>query len=148
MRKVISGFYGDLKNVSRGFASMNYEVLAYRKGNLVKLEILIAGKKEEAFSKIVPEEDAPSEGRKIAAKLKDALPSQMFTLAIQAVLGGKIIARETLGAKRRDVTAPLYGGDVTRKNKLLDKQKEGKKKLAGRAQVRIPSKVFLDMFKS
>ena len=148
MRKVISGFYGDLKNVSRGFASMNYEVLAYRKGNLVKLEILIAGKKEEAFSKIVPEEDAPSEGRKIAAKLKEALPSQMFTLAIQAVLGGKIIARETLGAKRRDVTAPLYGGDVTRKNKLLDKQKEGKKKLAGRAQVRIPSKVFLDMFKS
>jgi GTP-binding protein LepA len=72
----------------------------------------------------------------------------MFALAIQAVLGGKIIARETLGAKRRDVTAPLYGGDVTRKNKLLDKQKEGKKKLAGRAQVRIPSKVFLDMFKS
>lgn len=148
LRKVISGFYSDLKNVSRGFASMNYEVLGYRPAKLVKLEILIAGKKEEAFSKIVPESDAAHEGRKIAAKLKDALPSQMFALAIQAVLGGKIIARETLGAKRRDVTAPLYGGDVTRKNKLLKKQKEGKKKLAGRAQVRIPSKVFLDMFKS
>jgi GTP-binding protein LepA len=145
---VISGFYGDLKNVSRGFASMNYEILGYHRAQLVKLEILIAGKKEEAFSKIVPEEEAASEGRKLAAKLKEVLPPQMFALAIQAVLGGKIIARETIGAKRRDVTAPLYGGDVTRKNKLLKKQKEGKKKLAERAQVRIPSKVFLEMFKA
>ncbi len=148
LRKVISGFYGDLKNVSRGYASMNYEMLGYRQANLVKIEILIAGKKEEAFSKIVPEDEAQFEGRRITERLKEKLPSQMFALAIQAVLGGKVIARETLGAKRRDVTAPLYGGDVTRKNKLLKKQKEGKKKLAERAQVRIPSKVFLEMFKS
>lgn len=148
LRKVISGFYSDLKNVSRGFASMNYEILGYRQANLVKMEILIAGKKEEAFSKIVPEDEAMSEGRKVTQKLKSVLPSQMFALAIQAVLGGKIIARETLGAKRRDVIAPLYGGDVTRKNKLLKKQKEGKKKLAGRAQMRIPSKVFMEMFKA
>jgi GTP-binding protein LepA len=148
LRKIVSGFYDDLKGVSQGYASMNYEPIGYRKCNLVKLEILINGEKEEAFAKIIPEEEASAEGRKIAAKLKDKLPPQMFSLPIQAVLGGKVVARETLGAKRRDVTAPLYGGDVTRKNKLLKKQKEGKKKLALRGQVHIPSKVFMDMFKS
>ncbi len=148
LRKIVSGFYDDLKGVSQGYASMNYEMTGYRPANLVKLDILINGEKEEAFAKIVPEEDAPFEGRKIAAKLKDKLPPQMFALPIQAVLGGKVIARETLGAKRRDVTAPLYGGDVTRKNKLLKKQKEGKKKLAARGQVHIPPKVFMDMFKT
>ncbi len=147
LRKIVSGFYDDLKGVSQGYASMNYEMIGYRPANLVKLDILINGERQEAFAKIVPEEDAAFEGRKIAAKLKDKLPSQMFALPIQAVLGGKVIARETLGAKRRDVTAPLYGGDVTRKNKLLKKQKEGKKKLQARGQMRIPSKVFMDMFK-
>ena len=148
MRKIVSGFYDSLKGVSQGYASMNYELIGYRPANLVKLEILINGEKEEAFAKIVPEEEAMPEGRKIAAKLKDKLPSQMFSLPIQAVLGGKVVARETLGAKRRDVTAPLYGGDVTRKNKLLKKQKEGKKKLQARGQVHIPPKVFMDMFKA
>jgi GTP-binding protein LepA len=148
MRKIVSGFDDSLKGVSQGYASMNYELIGYRPANLVKLEILINGEKEEAFAKIVPEEEAISEGRKIAAKLKDKLPPQMFSLPIQAVLGGKVVARETLGAKRRDVTAPLYGGDVTRKNKLLKKQKEGKKKLAARGQVRIPSEVFMSMFKA
>ena len=148
LRKIVSGFYDDLKSVSRGYASMNYEVTGYRQAKLVKLEIMIAGEREDAFSKIVPESEATSEGRKITEKLKEKLPTQMFALAIQAVLGGKVIARETLGAKRRDVTAPLYGGDVTRKNKLLKKQKEGKKKLAARGQVRIPAKVFLEMFKN
>lgn len=148
MRKIVSGFYDNLKSVSQGYASMNYEMIGYRPANLVKLEILINGVNEEAFAKIVPEDEAPAEGRKIAAKLKDKLPQQMFALPIQAVLGGKVIARETLGAQRRDVTAPLYGGDVTRKNKLLKKQKEGKKKLAARGQVHIPPKVFMDMFKS
>jgi len=148
LRKIVSGFYDALKGVSQGYASMNYEMIGYRPANLVKLDILINGEKEEAFAKIVPEEDAAYEGRKIAAKLKDKLPSQMFALPIQAALGGKVVARETLGAKRRDVTAPLYGGDVTRKNKLLKKQKEGKKKLQARGQVHIPSKVFMDMFKT
>jgi GTP-binding protein LepA len=148
MRKIVSGFYDSLKGVSQGYASMNYELTGYRPANLVKLEILINGENEEAFAKIVPEEEAQSEGRKITSKLKDKLPPQMFSLPIQAVLGGKVVARETLGAKRRDVTAPLYGGDVTRKNKLLKKQKEGKKKLQARGQVHIPPKVFMDMFKS
>jgi GTP-binding protein LepA len=148
LRKIVSGFYDALKSVSQGYASMNYEMIGYRAANLVKLEILINGENEEAFAKIVPEDEAPAEGRKIAAKLKDKLPAQMFALPIQAVLGGKVIARETLGAQRRDVTAPLYGGDVTRKNKLLKKQKEGKKKLQARGQVHIPAKVFMDMFKS
>lgn len=148
LRKIVSGFYDVLKGVSQGYASMNYEQIGYRQANLVKLDILINGEKEEAFAKIVPEEDAAYEGKKIVAKLKDKLPSQMFALPIQAALGGKIVARETLGAKRRDVTAPLYGGDVTRKNKLLKKQKEGKKKLQARGQVHIPSRVFMDMFKN
>jgi len=148
LRKIVSGFYDDLKGVSQGYSSMNYEMIGYRKANLVKLDILINGEREEAFAKIIPEEDALSEGRKIVSKLKDKLPTQMFSLPIQAVLGGKVVARETLGAKRRDVTAPLYGGDVTRKNKLLKKQKEGKKKLQARGQVHIPPKVFMDMFKS
>ena len=148
LRKIVSGFYDALKSVSQGYASMNYEMIGYRRANLVKLDILINGEPEEAFAKIVPEEEAQEEGRKIVSKLKDKLPTQMFSLPIQAVLGGKVVARETLGAKRRDVTAPLYGGDVTRKNKLLKKQKEGKKKLALRGQVHIPPKVFMDMFKS
>lgn len=148
LRQIVSGFYDALKSASQGYASMNYELLGYRPAKLVKLDILINGEKEEAFAKIVPEADAAAEGRKIVAKLKEKLPPQMFALALQAALGGKIIARETLGARRRDVTAPLYGGDVTRKNKLLKKQKEGKKKLAGRGQVRIPSEVFMSMFKS
>lgn len=148
LRRIVSGFYDTLKGVSQGYASMNYEMIGYRPANLVKLDILINGEREEAFAKIVPEADAGYEGRKITSKLKDTLPTQMFALPIQAVLGGKVVARETLGAKRRDVTAPLYGGDVTRKNKLLKKQKEGKKKLQARGQVHIPSKVFMAMFKN
>jgi len=148
LRRIISGFYDSLKNVSQGYASMNYQIVGYRSSKLVKLEILIAGKKEEAFAKIVPEEEVFAQGRAISAKLKEKLPPQMFALPIQAVIGGKVIARETLGAKRRDVTAPLYGGDVTRKNKLLKQQKEGKKKLAARSQINIPPQVFLEMFKS
>jgi len=148
LRKIVSGFYNTLKGISQGYASMNYEMIGYRSANLVKLDILINTEKEEAFAKIVSEEDAAFEGRRIAAKLKEKLPPQMFALPIQAALGGKIVARETLGAKRRDVTAPLYGGDVTRKNKLLKKQREGKKKLALRGQVHIPPKVFMEMFKT
>jgi len=148
LRKIISGFYDALKGVSQGYASMNYQIIGYRPANLVKLDILINGEKEEAFAKIVTEEEAAFEGRKIVAQLKEKLPPQMFALPLQAALGGKIIARETLGARRRDVTAPLYGGDVTRKNKLLKKQKEGKKKLQARGQMRIPPKVFMEMFKN
>jgi len=147
LRKIIVGFFDQLKGSSQGFASMNYEVLGYRKADLVKIDILVAGRKEEVFSKIVDKEDAFKEGKKMVSKLKEILPSQLFALPIQAAISGKIIARATKKAKRKDVTAPLYGGDVTRKRKLLERQKKGKKKLKERAQVYIPSRVFLEMFK-
>jgi len=148
LREIIIGFYDNLKGVTQGFASMNYEILGYRPGKLVKLEILVAGKKEEAFSKIVREEEAFNEGKKIVQKLKEILPAQLFAVPLQAVVSGKILARETIGAKRRDIIAPLYGGDYTRKRKLLEKQKKGKKKLEGRADIRIPPQVFLEVFKT
>ena len=148
LREIIIGFYDNLKGVTQGFASMNYEILGYRPGKLVKLEILVAGKKEEAFSKIVREEEAFNEGKKIVQKLKEILPAQLFAVPLQAVVSGKILARETIGAKRRDIIAPLYGGDYTRKRKLLEKQKKGKKKLEGRANIQIPPQVFLEMLKS
>ncbi len=147
LRKIIVGFFDKLKGISQGFASMNYEILDYRTADLIKLDILIAGKKEDVFSKIVESNEAYKEGRKIVSKLKEILPAQLFTVPIQAVISGRIIARETIKARRRDVTAPLYGGDVTRKRKLLERQKKGKKKLKARGQINIPSKVFLEMFK-
>ena len=141
------GFYDKLKSASQGFASMNYQFLEYRPADLIKLDILIAGKKEEAFSKIVPKNRALEEGRKIVSKLKEILPAQLFSVPIQAAISGKIIARETIRARGRDVTAPLYGGDFTRKRKLLEKQKKGKKRLKEIGEVRIPQNVFFEMFK-
>lgn len=148
LKEIIVGFYDKLKGMSQGFASMNYEILGYRKGNLVKLEILIAGEKEEALSKIISEKDAFSEGKRIVEKLKEILPAQLFSVALQAAISGKIVARETIKAKGRDVIAPLYGGDYTRKRKLLEKQKKGKKELKEKGAIRIPPQVFLEMFKS
>ena len=149
LREIITkNFYDKLKGVSQGFASMSYEILDWRKANLVKLDILILGKKEESFSRIVPEKDVFKEGKKLVEKLKDNLPSQLFSLPIQAAVGGKIVARETIQAKRRDVIAPLYGGDYTRKKKLLERQKEGKKDLKNKGEIHIPTKVFLEIFRS
>jgi len=147
LREIIMGFYDKLKSASQGFASMNYQFLEYRPADLIKLDILIAGKKEEAFSKIVPKNRALEEGRKIVSKLKEILPAQLFSVPIQAAISGKIIARETIRARGRDVTAPLYGGDFTRKRKLLEKQKKGKKRLKEIGEVRIPQNVFFEMFK-
>jgi len=148
LREIIIGFYDKLKSQSQGFASMNYEILGYRPGDLVKLEILIAGEKEETFSKIVPRARVFKEGKKIISKLKEILPSQLFSVPLQAVLQEKIIARETIKAKRKDVLQPLYGGDYTRKRKLLEKQKRGKKKLKAKGRIRLSPKVFLEIFKS
>jgi GTP-binding protein LepA len=145
---IISGFYDNLKGVSQGFASMNYEIAEYRKGDLVKLEILIAGRKEEALSKIVYRDEAFKEGKKMAEKLKEVLPHQLFSVPIQAMVSGNIVARETISARRRDVIAPLYGGDYTRKRKLLEKQKKGKQELKEKGRVRIPPRVFLEIFRS
>jgi GTP-binding protein LepA len=148
LRDVIAGFYDNLKSVTQGFSSMNYEILDYRKGDLVKMDILVSGRKEEALSKIVRREDGFDEGKKMVEKLKEVLPAQLYAVALQACVSGKVIARETIGAKRRDVTAPLYGGDFTRKRKLLERQKKGKKDLKEKGDIRIPQEVFLEMFKS
>jgi GTP-binding protein LepA len=147
LREMIISFYDKIKGQTQGFASMNYEILGYRPADLVKLEILIAGRKEDAFSKIVPKERVFEEGKKIVKKLKEILPPQLFSVALQAVISGKIIARETIRARGKDVIAPLYGGDYTRKRKLLEKQKKGKKELKEKGRVRIPSRVFLEMMK-
>ncbi len=147
LREVVANLYDKIKNLSQGFASMNYKILDFRESDLVRLEILVAGQKQEAFSKIVPRDRAYLEGKKIVRKLKEILPRQQFSVALQAQVEGKIIARETLSAARKNVTAPLYGGDYSRKKKLLEKQKKGKKKLKEKGALRIPLKVFLDMLK-
>jgi GTP-binding protein LepA len=147
LREIVAQFYNKLMSKTQGYASINYEILGYRKANLEKLEVLIAGKKEEAFSKIVPARKAEHEARILAKKIKDVLPTQQFSVPIQVAIGGNIIARETIKARRKDVTAPLYGGDVTRKRKLLEKQKKGKKKLRQTGNIKIPSKAFLEVSK-
>jgi len=147
LKEVMTGLYDKLKSQSQGFASMNYTFKGWKKGDLVKLDILINGKKEEAFSRIVSRERAYQEGKRIVKRLKEVFPKQLFSVALQAALGGKIIARETVKARRRDVIAPLYGGDYSRKKKLLEKQKKGKKKLKARGSINLPSQVFLDLLK-
>ncbi len=147
LRSIIAGLYDKIKGASQGYASMNYKILGFRGGDLAKMEVLIAGEKEEAFSKIVPKDSAYQEGKALVKKLKETLPSQQFSVALQAVIEGKIIARETIKARRKDVTGYLYGGDYTRKRKLLEKQKKGKKKLKEIGRVRIPPKVFLEIFR-
>lgn len=144
---VITNLHDDLKSASQGYASMNYEFLDYRQNDLVKLDILVAEEKVDAFSRIVPKNKAFNEGKRVVEKLKDAIPRQNFNIAIQAAVGGKILARETIKAFRKDVIAKLYGGDVSRKKKLLEKQKKGKKKMKNIGKVSIPSDAFLAVLK-
>ena len=144
---VIINFHDELKSASSGFASMNYELTGYRPSNLVKMDIMIAGEIVGAFSRVVPRENVFREGKAAVKKLKDSIPRQNFAIALQAVLGGKVIARETIGAFRKDVTAGMYGGDVTRKRKLLEKQKKGKKKMKNIGNVSIPPEAFLAVLK-
>ncbi|MCL5407238.1 MAG: elongation factor 4, partial [Patescibacteria group bacterium] len=148
LSEIIIDFYDKLKSVSSGYASQNYEIIGWRPGDLVKLDIMIAGEKIEEFSRIVPRLQAQSEAQKMALKLKDLIPRQMFEIAIQVAVGGKILARENISAMKKDVTAKLYGGDVTRKNKLLKKQAKGKKRMKTFGRVEIPSNVFIDLLKS
>ena len=148
LRKIITGFHDNIKSVTQGYASFNYEFIGLREGDLIKLEILIGGNVEEVFSQIISKDEAFIEGRRMVEKLKKLLPSQQFALPVQARIYGKIIARETVKAQRKDVTGALYGGDVTRKRKLLEKQKKGKKKLQDRmGRVRVPSEVFFNVFR-
>lgn len=146
-RKLIENFYDKLKTVSQGFASMSFKIGEMRAADLVKLDILVLRKKETTLSKIVGRSEAEREAREIVKKLKETFPSQLFSVPIQAAIGGKIIARETVKAKRKDVTAPLYGGDVTRKRKLLEKQKKGKKKMEKEGKINIPNEVIIGLLK-
>ncbi len=144
---VVTNLHDDLKSASSGYASMNYEVDDYRPYDLVKLDILVAEEKVDAFSRIVPRESANTEGKRIVEKLKEVIPRQNFQIAIQAAIGGKIVARETIKPFRKDVIAKLYGGDVSRKKKLLEKQRKGKKKMKSIGRVEIPSSAFLSVLK-
>ena len=144
---VIVNFHDNLKSVSSGFASMNYEPIGYRQSDVVKLDIFVAGDKVEAFSRMVPRARVFHEGNATVLKLKEVIPRHNFLISLQAAIGGKIIARENISAFRKDVIAKLYGGDQTRKNKLLDKQKKGKKKLRSIGRVSIPPKAFLEVLR-
>ncbi len=145
--ELVSGFYDTLKSISQGFASIDYKILDFEDGNLVKLDILVNGMVVDSFSSILSKESADFIGRNRVKKLSELIPRQQFDIPIQAAIGSRILSRETVKALRKDVTAKLYGGDVTRKRKLLEKQKEGKKKMRNIGSVEVPKEAFKEFLK-
>ena len=147
LAEVVVDFFDQLKSRSQGYASLDYELAGYRPSDLVRVDILLNALPADAFSTIVHRDKAYNYGNRMCGKLRELIPRQMFDVPIQAAIGGRIIARETVKAKRKDVLAKCYGGDISRKRKLLEKQKEGKKKMKSIGRVEVPGDVFISALK-